>query len=87
MFYLEYLKEGTSGWRTLRLDPRIEDVARSINVKVSDLNPSTLYTVRLRSRNAHGWSNYSHAAQVVTDGELGLVREVGWWVGLFREGG
>nr|KAG5705534.1 hypothetical protein BaRGS_009187 [Batillaria attramentaria] len=66
-FLLEYLKEGTNGWRTLQLDPGINDVTRSVSINVSDLNPSTPYTFRVRSRNMHGYSNYSNTARVLTD--------------------
>lgn len=66
-FLLEYLKEGTNGWRSLQLDPNINDVTRSISVNVSDLNPSTPYTFRLRSRNIHGFSNYTNTDKVFTD--------------------
>lgn len=69
-FSLEYLKDGTNGWRALALDPTIDDMTISLSVNVSDLNPATAYTFRIRSRNTYGYSDYSNTARVVTDGEL-----------------
>lgn len=67
-FLLDYLKQGTNGWRTLALDSKLNDATTSIRVNVSDLNPSTPYIFRVRSRNMYGYSNYSNDVQVVTDG-------------------
>ncbi|PVD27511.1 hypothetical protein C0Q70_12673 [Pomacea canaliculata] len=66
-FSLEYLKDGTNGWRALALDPTIDDMTTSLSVNVSDLNPATAYTFRIRSRNTYGYSDYSNTARVVTD--------------------